>query len=253
MSCYSRNTEEKLVCLKNLSGTCHKMRVFSGDVLALYRRRICELFQMLPTYILKLIDDDDDTVYADEGSRPFQNKCAHFTVVFQWKSIWDADDCGRLLALTNACHYKEVDYTSHSFEKVLAGGSFSTPYTKGTYFQRYSLRLAEIMPLRRSAPAFHQGLVYGWGNLRRGFEATFGWEKRQALTVGKLKALQYLAGEQEGPDADIAKQLSAWLRFHNSFSPRIRLRSKKKPQRPTTLKTLAKRFNAAQGDLNMVW
>ena len=103
-------------------------------------------------------------------------------------------------------HYEEADYTSHSFEKVPAGGSFSTPYTKSTYYQRYSLRIAEIMPLRRSAPAFHQGLVYDWGNLRRTFEATLGWDKPQpTLTVGKLKALHYLATAQEGPDADIAR------------------------------------------------
>ena len=132
MSCYAHNSEKKLVSLKNLSGTCHTMRVFSDDVLALYRDHICELFHMLPTYILKLIDDDDDTVYVDEGSRPFQNKSTRFTVVFSWKSIWNAGDCGRSLALTNECHYEEADYTSHSFEKVLAGGSFSTPYTKST-------------------------------------------------------------------------------------------------------------------------
>ena len=136
-------------------------------------------------------------------------------------------------------HYEEADYTSHSFEKVLAGGSFSTPYTKNTYYQRYSLRIAEIMPLRRSAPAFHQGLVYRWASLRRTFDATLGWDKPQPLTAGKLKALHYLATAQEGPDADIARQLSAWLRYHKLLSPHRRLRHKTKAPRPMmTLKTL---------------
>ena len=146
-----------------------------------------------------------------------------------------------------------IDYASHSFEKVLAGGSFSRPYTKSTYYQRYSLRNAEIKPLRRSAPAFHQALLYDCGNLRRTFEATLGWDRPQPLTSGKLKALHYLANQQENPDADIARQLSAWLRYHKLHSPRKRLRNKRKPQWPMTLKTLATRFNAAQGDLSMVW
>ena len=79
--------------------------------------------------------------------------------------------------------------------------------------------------------------------------------KLPAHVAGKLKTLQYLASAQEGPDADIARQLSAWLRYHKLLSPRRRrLRHKTKPQRPMmTLKTLAKRFNARQGDLSMVW
>ena len=82
--------------LKNLSGTSHKMRVFSDDVLAARRDHICELFHMLPTYILKIIDEhDDNTSCEDEGSRPLQNKSTRFTVILSWKTIWDADDCGR--------------------------------------------------------------------------------------------------------------------------------------------------------------
>ena len=112
MSCYAHH-EEKLVCFGNLSGICHMMRVFPHGSLALYHSHICKLFQMLPTYIVKLIDEQD-RVYMDSWSKPFQNKSAHFTVVFQWKSIWDANDCGRLSALTNECNYKEVDYPCYA-------------------------------------------------------------------------------------------------------------------------------------------
>ena len=82
-------------------------------------------------------------------------------MAFQWASCWDAVDCGRLLALADESHWKEEDYNPHSGETTLAGGSFNTPYTKHKYVPRYSLLLSAIMPLRRSATAFHRGLVSG--------------------------------------------------------------------------------------------
>ena len=77
MSCHAQNSEEKQVSLKNLSGTSHKMRVFSDDILAARRDHICELFQMLATYSLKLIGDDGNTMYVGEGSKPKQTHSLH--------------------------------------------------------------------------------------------------------------------------------------------------------------------------------
>ncbi len=235
-----------------LSGATVCLAVTPLDRLADVKARVCSAFSMLQSYHMKLINNVSHACYEEPCALPFSFREASFTALFEWRSTHDPS-LDHLCALKN--HAEETQATTLSSDVALAGGGFSTPYTRCYWVPRFSPSLEEIFH-DAHFPALRFTLYLGRSsNWRQWRNAVLRAARMRTSTLceSNVKTLTAICGEMP---AEAGADIRSWVRLLDLFlrgndigihPVRRRISRKSPPVKPKGLKRRIAEFKMLRG------